>query len=64
MGSVERFHASRQAQIRALLSDSEERFAYKADATSPITSWAVRHASWPHGRYLQHASDKKTSYNR
>eukprot|EP00975_Prorocentrum_lima_P012574 2666314-Prorocentrum_lima.AAC.1 len=64
MGSVERFHASLQAQIRTVLSDMEERYDYKADATSPITSWAVRHASWLHGRYLQHASDKKTSYNR
>eukprot|EP00969_Alexandrium_andersonii_P213093 9410460-Alexandrium_andersonii.AAC.1 len=49
MGSVERFHASLQAQIRTLLSDVEERFDYKADATSPSTSWAVRHASWLHG---------------
>eukprot|EP00969_Alexandrium_andersonii_P222183 9813391-Alexandrium_andersonii.AAC.1 len=35
-GSVERFHASLQAQIRTLVSDVEERFDYKADATSPI----------------------------
>eukprot|EP00969_Alexandrium_andersonii_P053111 2333197-Alexandrium_andersonii.AAC.1 len=48
-GLVERFHASLQAQIRKLLSDLEERFDYKADATSPITLWAVRHASWLHG---------------
>eukprot|EP00969_Alexandrium_andersonii_P098853 4362229-Alexandrium_andersonii.AAC.1 len=64
MGSVERFHALLQAQIRTLLSDLEERFDYKADAASPITSWAVRHSSWLHGRCLQHASGKKTSYNR
>eukprot|EP00969_Alexandrium_andersonii_P249965 11046957-Alexandrium_andersonii.AAC.1 len=64
IGSVERFHASLQAQIRALLSDLEERFDYKADATSPITSWAARLASWLHGRHLQHASDKKTSFSR
>eukprot|EP00969_Alexandrium_andersonii_P174751 7727772-Alexandrium_andersonii.AAC.1 len=64
MGSVERSHASLQAQIRTLLSDLAERFDYKADATSPITSWAACHASWLHGRYLQHASDKTTSFNR
>eukprot|EP00969_Alexandrium_andersonii_P368561 15473182-Alexandrium_andersonii.AAC.1 len=46
MGSVERFHAPLQAQARALLSDLEEWYDYKADATSPITSWAVRHSSW------------------
>eukprot|EP00969_Alexandrium_andersonii_P132431 5855711-Alexandrium_andersonii.AAC.1 len=63
-GSVERFRTSRQAQIRALLSDLEERYDYKADATSPFTSQAARHASWLHGRYLQHASDKKTSFSR
>eukprot|EP00969_Alexandrium_andersonii_P306577 13552951-Alexandrium_andersonii.AAC.1 len=38
--------------------------ATKADATSPITSWAVRHSSVLRGRYLEHASDKKTSFNR
>eukprot|EP00969_Alexandrium_andersonii_P259200 11460875-Alexandrium_andersonii.AAC.1 len=64
MGSVERFHASLQAQVRALPSELEERYGYKADATSPITSWAARHSSWLRGRYLQHASDEKTSYNR
>eukprot|EP00969_Alexandrium_andersonii_P332167 14680169-Alexandrium_andersonii.AAC.1 len=64
MGSVERFHASLQAQTRTPLSDLEERFDYKADAASPITSWAVRHSSWLRGRCLQHASDKTTSFNR
>eukprot|EP00969_Alexandrium_andersonii_P228219 10079163-Alexandrium_andersonii.AAC.1 len=64
MGSVERFHASLQAHIRTLLSDLEERYGYKADATSLIASWAVRHASWLHGRCLQHVSVKKISYNR
>eukprot|EP00969_Alexandrium_andersonii_P327994 14493940-Alexandrium_andersonii.AAC.1 len=49
MGSVERFRASLQAQIRALLSDLEERFDYKADATSPIASCAARRSSWLHG---------------
>eukprot|EP00969_Alexandrium_andersonii_P331698 14659383-Alexandrium_andersonii.AAC.1 len=64
IGSVERFHASLRAEARALLSDVEERLDYKADATSPITSWAVRHSSWLRGRYHQHASDEKTSFNR
>eukprot|EP00969_Alexandrium_andersonii_P019713 860052-Alexandrium_andersonii.AAC.1 len=64
MGSVEHFHASLQAQTCALLSDLEERFAYKADAATLIASWAVRRASWLHGRCLQHASDKKTSFDR
>eukprot|EP00969_Alexandrium_andersonii_P366040 15467546-Alexandrium_andersonii.AAC.1 len=49
MGSVECFHVSLQAQIRTLLSDSEEQFDYEADADAPITSWAVRHASWLRG---------------
>eukprot|EP00969_Alexandrium_andersonii_P214361 9466140-Alexandrium_andersonii.AAC.1 len=64
MGSVERSHASLQAQVRAFLSDLEERCDYKADATSPITSWAVCHAPWLRGRCLQHASGKKISPNR
>eukprot|EP00969_Alexandrium_andersonii_P234455 10351358-Alexandrium_andersonii.AAC.1 len=48
-GSVERFHASLQAQVRTLLSDLEERRDYKADATWPNTSWAARLASWLRG---------------
>eukprot|EP00969_Alexandrium_andersonii_P017238 753940-Alexandrium_andersonii.AAC.1 len=64
MGSVVRFYVSLQARARALLSDLEERYDDKADATSPIASWAACHASWLRGRYFQHASDEKTFFNR
>eukprot|EP00969_Alexandrium_andersonii_P008002 348590-Alexandrium_andersonii.AAC.1 len=49
MGSVGRFHAALQAQIRALFRTWEERFDYEADAVAPITSWEARHSSWLHG---------------
>jgi len=64
MGSVERFHASLQGQVRTLLSDLEEKTGFKANGESPITSWAIRHASWLQTRFMTHATDKKTSYFR
>eukprot|EP00969_Alexandrium_andersonii_P087084 3841809-Alexandrium_andersonii.AAC.1 len=45
MGSVERFQAALQAQIRALI---PERFYFKADAATPTTSWAACRALRPH----------------
>jgi len=64
MGSAERFHASLQGQARTLLSDLEEKTGLKATGESPITSWAIRHASWLQTRFMTHAAGKKTSYFR
>ena len=62
-GSVERYHATLAAQIRALRAQVEKNYNVIIGARHPITPWIVRHAAYLLNRYAVH-SDGMTSYSR
>lgn len=63
LGAVERFHQTLQAQMRVLLL-ALQKIGMKLQNDSPLLPWLVRHAAWLVGRYLIHATDRRTSYSR
>ena len=62
-GVVERWHRELWGHTRVLKATMESNYGLELDATHPLITWAIKHASWIYNRFQLH-QDGKTSYER